>query len=74
MRLRSTVFWGIGALTASFSPVASFLTFWDQIVKGNEWPVEESGEAAVGGAARMAESGRGEQGTVPSPHASLPSD
>lgn len=49
MRLRSVVFWGIGALTASLSPVASFLTFWDQIVKGNEWPVEASGEAAVGG-------------------------
>lgn len=65
MRLRSTVFWGTGALTASLSPVASFLTFWDPTVKGNEWPAEAS--SSLKGAARMAESGGGEPGMVPSP-------
>lgn len=65
---RSRVFWGTGAHTAPLFPVASFLSSWDQMVNGNERPVGGSGEAAVGGAAGMAPTGRGEQGTVLSPH------
>lgn len=68
MGLRSRVFWGTGAHTASLSPAASFLSSWNQMVNGNECPVVGCGEAAVGGAAGMAVSGTGEQGTVPSPH------
>lgn len=59
--LRSRVFW-VQVLSQLPSPLqVSFLSPGHQTVNGNECLVGESGAAAVGGAAGMADSGRGQE-------------